>query len=321
MQSQELLLLPDVCQSRELRAFLSQQAISDPAASAASSLQTHRRDMMTRLYDSLTSGMEDVFGNVSMLDQISLAGQNLLAAATSQLSSLPPQTSSAIDSVRAAAEAEAELNAFESKEDGTAAAAVAATATASAATTTAVEPFVKPICDIFLELFELNRGSNWLRGRAAVVILHQLLGGTIERRVREYARSLVQDDMLAKYIDLVRESIWPNGVLKRREDTAGTGGADAGAGKEPRSANERAKSRAEAGLVLATLIPDVAGSVVGRTNALAASRKLCATLNNSILKYVPPFEASLESLSSALSFFISVIPHLSFFLHLLVLFV
>jgi hypothetical protein len=34
---------------------------------------------------------------------------------------------------------------------------------------------------LFLEAFELNRGNNWLRGRAVVVVLHQLLGGTIER--------------------------------------------------------------------------------------------------------------------------------------------
>ncbi len=50
----------------------------------------------------------------------------------------------------AAAEAEAELSAFENKE---------------------LEPFIKPICDIFLEVFELNRGNNWLRGRAVVVVL------------------------------------------------------------------------------------------------------------------------------------------------------
>lgn len=62
------------------------------------------------------------------------------------------------------AEAEAELSAFEDKE---------------------AEPFVKSICDLFLETFELNKGSgsNWLRGRAVVVVLHQLLGGTIEKYV------------------------------------------------------------------------------------------------------------------------------------------
>lgn len=36
--------------------------------------------------------------------------------------------------------------------------------------------------------------------------------------------------------------------------------------------------------MLATLVPDLAGNVVGRVNAQAASRRLFATFNNSRLK-------------------------------------
>ncbi|CRK43717.1 hypothetical protein BN1723_019268, partial [Verticillium longisporum] len=118
----------------------------------------YQRDMITRLYDSVTDGMEDILGNIPVLDQLSVAGQNLIAAATSQLNTMPL---SVAENGISAAEAEAELNAFENKE---------------------LEPFIKPICDIFLEVFELNRGNNWLRGRAVVVVLQQLLGGTIERK-------------------------------------------------------------------------------------------------------------------------------------------
>lgn len=67
-----------------------------------------------------------------------------------------------------AAEAEAELAAFEAE----------ARASGSGG---GQMSFVKPIADLFLETFELNRGSSWLRGRAVVVVLHQLLGGTIEK--------------------------------------------------------------------------------------------------------------------------------------------
>lgn len=35
-----------------------------------------------------------------------------------------------------------------------------------------LELFVKFICDIFLEVFELNKGNNWLRGRVVVVVLY-----------------------------------------------------------------------------------------------------------------------------------------------------
>lgn len=235
----EILLLPDVCRSREVRAFLSQSAI---APGADGPYDQDKKDLMTRFYNSVTDGMEDILGNIPVLDQLSVAGQNLISAATNQLIAMPTAIS---EDPQTAAEAEAELNAFEDRE---------------------LEPFVKPICDIFLEVFELNRGNNWLRGRAVVVVLHQLLGGTIERKVRENVKSLVQEEALVRYINLLKDSMWPGG--KKKED----GG--------PRSPIEKSKSRTEASLMLATLVPDLAASVVGRVNAQAASRRIFATFNN-----------------------------------------
>jgi sorting nexin-25 len=242
----ELLLLPEVCRSRDLRAFLSQSAIAQGQDILD---REDKKDMITRLYDSVTDGMEDILGNIPVLDQLSLAGQNLIAAATSQLAAMPLAVNE--DGEVTAAEAEAELDAFENKE---------------------LEPFIKPICDIFLEVFELNRGNNWLRGRAVVVVLQQLLGGTIERKVRDNVRGLVQEDAVLRYIALLSENMWPGGqVVKNRQ---------------PRTASEKKRTRTEASLMLATLVPDLAGSVVGRLNAQAASRRILATFNNSRLKYV-----------------------------------
>jgi sorting nexin-25 len=239
----ELLLLPDVCRSRDLRAFLSQSAIA-PGSDNLDNIED-KKDMITRFYNSVTDGMEDILGNIPVLDSLSVAGQSLISAATNQLSTMPPLVS---EDPMTAAEAEAELNAFENRE---------------------LEPFVKPICDIFLEVFELNRGNNWLRGRAVVVVLHQLLGGTIERKVRENIKTLVQEESILKYITLLKDNMWPGG--EKRESV-------------PRTANQKAKSRTEASLMLATLVPDLAGGVVGRVNAQAASRRIFATLNNPRLK-------------------------------------
>lgn len=203
--------------------------------------------------------MEEFLGNIPVLDQLSVAGQNLISAATNQLSSTngapgpaPPSTppAAALLAVEPGsdAEAEAELLAFENKE---------------------LEPFVKPICDLFLEAFELNRENNWLRGRAVVVVLHQLLGGTIERKVRESFASLVDESNVAKYIDTLKDAMWPAGQLKATAE---------------RSVSERSKSRKEAGVVLATLVPELAGSVVGRGNAKMAAKRIEATVNNARLK-------------------------------------
>ncbi|KEY70768.1 hypothetical protein S7711_03262 [Stachybotrys chartarum IBT 7711] len=238
----ELLLLPDVCRSRDLRSFLSQSIVAQGQEIVD---RDDRKDIMTRFYDSVTDGVEDILGNIPVLDQISVAGQNLIAAATSQLNAMPISVN---EETFPAAEAEAELNAFESKE---------------------LEPFIKPICDIFLEVFELNKGNNWLRGRAVVMVLQQLLGGTIERKVRDNVKMLVQEDFVLRCVGLVRDSLWPGGQLNRN--------------RQPRNAAERNKTRTEASLMLATLVPDLAGSVVGRVNAQAASRRIFATLNNSRL--------------------------------------
>jgi sorting nexin-25 len=239
----ELLLLPDVCRSRDLRSFLSQRVIVSGEGEVGP--LEDKKDMMTRFYNSVTDGMEDILGNIPVLDQLSVAGQSLLSAATNQLTTMPAAVS---EDPLTAAEAEAELKAFENRE---------------------LEPFVKPICDIFLEVFELNRGNNWLRGRAVVVVLHQLLGGTVERKVRENVKGLVQEDAILRYIALIKDTMWPGG--RRREP-------------KPRTMSEKAKSRTEASLMLATLVPDLAGSVVGRINAQAASRRIFATFNNPRLK-------------------------------------
>ncbi|KAF1915193.1 PXA domain-containing protein [Ampelomyces quisqualis] len=250
----ELLLIPAVCRSRELRAFLSQAAINP--ADALRNQDLDSTDFVSRIYNSVADGMEEFLGNIPVLDQLSLAGQNLISAATTQLASNNGATtipgslaSSSILGVQSNtdAEAEAELLAFEKQE---------------------LPPFVKPITDLFLETFELNRENNWLRGRAVIVVLHQLLGGTIERKVRESFDSLLSENNISKYIDTLKDSMWPNGRLKQ--------------GME-RTSQERGRSRKEAATVLNTLVPELASSVVGRQNAQIAARKLEGTLNNARL--------------------------------------
>lgn len=239
---QQLLNMPDVCRSRELRSFLSQQAIlPQNEANAASNAQ----DIVTRIYNSVTDGMDEFLGNISVLDQLSTAGQNLISAATSQLGSGSSEIVNTNIEPGSIAEAEAELRAFEDRE---------------------LEPFVKPICDIFLETFELNRGNNWLRGRAVVVVLHQLLGGTVERKVRDLVRQFTTEDAIMRHLDWARDTFWPGGQLRETP--------------KPRTTAEKVQSKKEAGIMLATLIPDLAASVVGRTNAQAAARRILATMNN-----------------------------------------
>lgn len=254
----ELLLLPDVCRSRDLRAFLSQSAIGPMSELDEALSRDDKKDMITRFYNSVTDGMEDILGSIPVLDQISVAGQNLLSAATSQINSIPT-TIMSDDLLIAAEETQAELNAFENRGGGNGTCLLEET-----------EPFVKPICDIFLEIFELNRGNNWLRGRAVVVVLHQLLGGTIERKIRENVKALVQEEAIVRYVLMVREALWPGG--KKKE------------GVGARSPADKARSKRQAELMLGTLVPDLAAGVVGRLNAKMASGRLFRQFQNPRLK-------------------------------------
>ena len=266
---QQLLRMPDVCRSRELRSFLSQQAITQPAKNGSPTNAANTQDIVTRIYNSVTDGMDEFLGNMAVIDQLSAAGQNLMSAATSQMAT--STTTSLISSIQAngdvviepgsMAEAEAELRAFEDRE---------------------LTPFVKPICDIFLELFELNRGNNWLRGRAVVVVIHQLLGGTVERKIRDSFTSIFSVEALLRYVETAKNTMWPLATTidpetgeertteERKMRTAGP----------PRTKAQKEKSRQEAAVVLSTLAPELAGSVVGRANAQTAAKKIAAVMNN-----------------------------------------
>jgi sorting nexin-25 len=101
------------------------------------------------------------------------------------------------------------------------------------------------------------------------VVLHQLLGGTIERKVRESFDNLLSENNIVKYIDTLKDSMWPNGRMK--------------AGVE-RTSQDKEKSRKAASEVLSTLLPELASSVVGRQNAQLAAKKIEGTINNTRLK-------------------------------------
>ncbi|KAK6542178.1 Intermediate filament protein [Orbilia ellipsospora] len=243
-----LLLIPDVCKSRELRAFLSQQSL--PPIPDANGDNTGEADFISKLYNSIADGMGDVIGTVPMLEQLSAAASSFARfphpnglGFTDAEGSLKARTAEGGE--MSVAEAEAELIAYENKEG---------------------VPFVKPICDLFLEVFDLNKGSSWLKGRAVVVVLHQLLGGTIERKVREQVKNFTNEENIEKYIHMLRDNLWADGnfIFTR----------------PPRTVKDKSRSRTEASLMLATLIPDIAASVVGRSSASNASRRLFAVFNN-----------------------------------------
>lgn len=132
---------------------------------------------------------------------------------------------------------------------------------------TAVSIFTAPICDLFIELFDLKENkNNWLRRQAIVVILQQLLGSTIERKVRDTFRSSLQPDAIEKALISFQELLFPDG--DRRPPS------------EPRSDAEKHDTKVRASKKVGMLMPDVAANMIGRSNARRGARRLFGALQD-----------------------------------------
>ncbi|KAJ9479629.1 Structural protein MDM1 [Pseudozyma hubeiensis] len=126
--------------------------------------------------------------------------------------------------------------------------------------------WTEPICDLFTELFELHEKNNWLRRQAIVILLQQLFGSTVERKIRETFSAALSPPSISGYILAFKASLWPNGVLK--EPTP------------PRTRAEKDALRENANSKLASLIPELAANFVGRENARKGTRRVFAALQN-----------------------------------------
>ena len=126
--------------------------------------------------------------------------------------------------------------------------------------------WTEPICDLFTELFELHEKNNWLRRQAIVILLQQLFGSTVERKIRETFSTALSPPSIAGYVTAFKGSLWPNGVLK--EPTP------------PRTRAEKDALRENANSKLASLIPELAANFVGRENARKGTRRVFSALQN-----------------------------------------
>ena len=243
-----------VCESEELRTFLSRDS---PFMAAA-----HRRslpkvtstfsgtDLVRNVYRSVAESIDDMFFGPSMLDV-------MIQRLTRQAAEFAGIVGSGINDEDLVAQA---LNA-----SGKA---------ASEATLmklpgdlkplegeTSTSTFSAPICDLILAVFELNKKNNWLRRQAIVIILQQVLGGTIERydvaplspltiftdlvdsKIRENIKGLLSEPRLMSYINLLRDNLWPGGKFKPQG--------------VPRTVEEKIRTRDDANRKLSSLVPGV----------------------------------------------------------------
>ncbi|KAI5479855.1 structural protein MDM1 [Pseudohyphozyma bogoriensis] len=247
---QALVLNPIICQSNELRSFLSQQNISLPQldvdAGKRNASYFPGQGLVRSFYRSVTSGLEEVFtaGPSSMMDTI-IQRLSQQAADISGIGGPGVQDEDLVGQLLAGKGGlPSDLR---GNEEG-------------------LTYFTAPICDLFVTLFELKEKNNWLRRQAILIILQQVLGGTIERKFRDGVKMLKSPQQLTSYIGVLKNAMWPGGQRKKPEP--------------PRTALQRAATRESANQKLSALMPDVAANLIGRANARQGARRLFAVLQN-----------------------------------------
>lgn len=231
---QALVKIPGALASRDVRAFLSQQNISllqppEPGnVLPALDLEIFPgQGIIRNVFRTVTTGMDDMFGGPSMLDAIIL---RLSQQATEFAGSLTPsvQSEDLMSSILGGFAPSSVLRGGSSISSSTAALRDAAdkqqqdgemdvlssSTDLQAVETEGLTSFTGPIVNFIVEVFDLKDKGSWLRRQAIVIILQQVLGGTIERKVREAISVSTAGDAVLPHVEMFSELLWPGGKPK-----------------------------------------------------------------------------------------------------------
>lgn len=130
-------------------------------------------------------------------------------------------------------------------------------------------PFIQPIIDLILALFDLGT-ENWLRGRALLVILQQVLGSTIEKTITSTIKDLFsQEKRVISLLDTATLMLFPNGKFREAPD--------------PRTLAKQLKTRQEAFSVFTVFMDETCSKVFGGKHTSIASANILELLQNDYL--------------------------------------
>ncbi|KAF8323847.1 hypothetical protein DL93DRAFT_2222735 [Clavulina sp. PMI_390] len=250
---QNLINMPLICESEEFLAFLSRQTTFNEAGTQIGTklqLAFPGQEIVRTVYRSVAESFDDMFVGPAMLDLMIQRLSRQAAEFAGIAGSGAHDEDLVANAVKSPDETllqmPGELKALDG-ELGT-------------------SSFTTPICDLVLSVFELDQKKNWLRRQAVLVILQQVLGGTLERKLREAIHSLFDDTHVLRYLQSLRDTLWPGGQWR--------------SASAPRTTSMKAQTREDANKKLAALVPDLAGNMIGASNAKRGARRLFAVLQN-----------------------------------------
>ncbi|SCU83410.1 LAFA_0D03422g1_1 [Lachancea sp. 'fantastica'] len=83
--------------------------------------------------------------------------------------------------------------------------------------------FIRPLCEFLATVFSLKDSrSSWLRGRALLVVIQQLLGSTIEKYIRDSIDAMTNPKSTAMTAKKIRLKLWVDGVFFKKLEAAGS---------------------------------------------------------------------------------------------------
>ncbi|KAH3661373.1 hypothetical protein OGAPHI_006780 [Ogataea philodendri] len=130
--------------------------------------------------------------------------------------------------------------------------------------------FVRPISEFLISVFWLKNSMVWLRGRAIILVLQQLLGSTIEKIVRINVEGKLKDSAtVGSILTMLQDTLWPNGSFRK----SGT----------PRTLIEKGQSKRHAKTILEFFISDTCSKVFGAACSKLAAETTFQLLQNQVL--------------------------------------
>lgn len=137
-------------------------------------------------------------------------------------------------------------------------------------TTSGKIPFVKPIADLLMSIFNLSKSKSWLRGSALLVILQQVLGTTIEKNItQQVENNLRLEERLLDILSDLKSMLFPNG--KFRESP------------EVRTQSQQTATRHESYAILRIFMNETCSKIFGFNNTNLACTNLLEMFQNDYL--------------------------------------
>lgn len=128
--------------------------------------------------------------------------------------------------------------------------------------------FVKPIIDLIISMFTINKTNQWLRGKAIIVVLQQIFGSTIEKHIKEIINNMIKRERMVVLVKLLKSKLWINDLFFSKGE------------RDIRSFKDKNDSKQECKMLLQLLMNDFFSKIVGEKNSKVASLRIHLMIQN-----------------------------------------